>query len=163
MKNFAERIKHIGGIGIELSLAAFLIVMLVSLWEAKATPAPHPAGVAPVSTAVLPQGGTICMRDDASGSILTYDSSTGAYNFDNCKGFTLAGMGTIRTVNNIVTLSDRKPDRSVSAGFNKGQLTGSAAISFMIGQGSYRTFRINDTTSRGAVCSCAVMMTGPQH
>lgn len=151
MKKLFNQIKQRCAIGAGLSLVAFLLVGSASLWEVNATPIE--CGADSNTRPANGIGGVFCLRDNASGSILTYDGS-GCYTFMTCKGFTLSGKGTITAVNNIEMLSDRKPDRSVAAGFNKGQLTGSAAISFMIGPGSYQTFRINDTTSQGKVCSC---------
>jgi hypothetical protein len=65
----------------------------------------------------------------------------------------LTGTGVVKLVNGIRTLTDFKPDRRISAGFNTGQLTGSATIYFNIAQGVWQVFRINDTNP-SAVCSC---------
>jgi hypothetical protein len=65
----------------------------------------------------------------------------------------ISGTGVVRTVNGILMVTDSKPDRRVSAGFNTGQRTGSATIYIMIAPGVWQTFRIS-STNPNAVCSC---------
>src|SRR5215468_4731669 len=50
------------------------------------------------------------------------------YLFTHCgpNGFTLSGTGMVSFVNGIRMLTDKKPERNISAGFNTAQLTGSA-------------------------------------
>jgi hypothetical protein len=67
----------------------------------------------------------------------------------------LTGTGTVGLVNGIRTLKDFKTDRRVSAGFNTGQLTGSATIYLQVVQGVFQVFQIFDTNPN-AVCGCAV-------
>ena len=154
MKNLVDRLKRFGLISIELSLGVFMVGMLVSAAQAKANPVDPPTAVVSASSAVLPIPGTSCLRNNTTGSVLTWDNTTGAYTFSTCTGFTLSGTGVVTCQNSIVLLSDRKPDRNVSAGFNTGQKTGSATIYFLVAPGSYQVFRIYDTTSFGNVCSC---------
>jgi hypothetical protein len=65
----------------------------------------------------------------------------------------VTGTGVVRLVNGIRTVIDFKADRRISAGFNTGQLTGSATIYLMVAQGVWQVFRINDTNPF-ATCSC---------
>src|SRR5262249_16240174 len=95
-----------------------------------------------------------CLKDNTSGNILQWNSKTGAYTFTRCSdGFTLSGTGVAKLVNGILTLTDFKSDRRLSAGFNTGQLTGNATIYLMVAQGVWQTFRIVDTNP-AAVCAC---------
>jgi hypothetical protein len=95
-----------------------------------------------------------CLKDDRSGNLLQFNSTSGQYKFIRCSdGFMLSGTGLVRLVNGILTLTDSKPDRRVSAGFITSQRTGSATIYIMIGQGVWQTFRIN-STNPAAVCGC---------
>jgi hypothetical protein len=96
-----------------------------------------------------------CLRDNTTGNLLQFSSTNGQYLFTRCsEGFTLSGTGVVRLVNGILTLTDSKPDRRVSAGFLT-QKTGSATIYLMVAPGVWQTFRIN-ATNPAAVCSCPV-------
>src|SRR5262249_30509049 len=77
-----------------------------------------------------------CLKDGSSGNLFQFNSATGNYKFTRCSdGFTLTGAGMVRLVNGILTLTDSKPDRRLSAGLNTGQRTGSAIIYLMVSQG----------------------------
>jgi len=96
----------------------------------------------------------VCLRNAGTGDILEFSTTTGDYKFINCAGgFTLIGKGSISVVNSVVVLSDTRSDRRVSAFFLEGQLTGSAVVSFILGQGISRTFQIVDTLTVNS-CTC---------
>jgi len=83
---------------------------------------------------------------DSAGNQLQWNSTTGAYTFTRASdGFITGGTGVVGLVNGIRTLTDFKPDRRLSAGFNTGQLTGTATIYLMVAQGVWQTLRIIDT------------------
>jgi hypothetical protein len=95
-----------------------------------------------------------CLTDSSTGNLFQFDS-TGEYKLLRCAdGFTLTGTGTFSLTNSIMTLTDSKADRKVSAGFNQGQRTGTATIYLKVGPGIWQTFRVN-STNPAAVCSCA--------
>jgi hypothetical protein len=95
-----------------------------------------------------------CLKDDSTGNLFQFNSTTGQYLFIRCSdGFTLNGTGVVRQVNGVLTVTDSKSDRRVSAGFYPGQRTGSATIYLMVAQGIWQTFRIN-ATNVAAVCIC---------
>jgi hypothetical protein len=95
-----------------------------------------------------------CLKDSSTGNLFLFNSTTGQYKFTRCSdGFMLSGTGVVRLVNGILTLTDSKPDRRVSAGFITSQRTGSLTIYIMIAPGVWQTFRIN-STNPAAVCSC---------
>jgi hypothetical protein len=94
-----------------------------------------------------------CLKDNITGNVFQFDS-TGKYKFTRCSdGFMVSGTGVVQLVNGMLTLTDSKPDRRVSAGFITSQRTGSATIYIMIGQGVWQTFRIN-STNPSAPCGC---------
>jgi parallel beta-helix repeat protein len=108
---------------------------------------------APVGPPVGPSFDT-CLKDNTTGNLLQWNSSTGQYQFTRCSDkFILTGTGTVALVNGIRTLNDFKADRRISAGFNTGQLTGNATIYLRVAQGVWQTFRIIDTNP-SAVCKC---------
>jgi hypothetical protein len=118
----------------------------------------HHIGIARVTYFELNAHGTptfdFCIKDDATGNLLQFSSTTGAYQFTRCKdGFTLTGTGSVRLANHIETLTDRKPDRRISAGFLTNQLTGHAVITIVAGPGLSQTYNLNQTNPR-AVCAC---------
>lgn len=99
----------------------------------------------------------VCLKDDTTGNFLQWNSTTGAYLFTHCGGndpFTLSGVGTVGKVNGILTLTDKKPDRNITAGFNTGQLTGTAVVTVITGPGLSTVYHISDTNPH-PVCSCA--------
>ena len=99
----------------------------------------------------------LCLQDNTSKNILQINSKTGDYNFIRCSdGFMLSGKGTVSVVNNSVNLTDKKSDRQITASFNQGSLTGTAVINLIPAPGISQTYKINDTTSRGKGCSCAI-------
>ena len=96
-----------------------------------------------------------CMRDNATGNYLQFNSTTGAYLFTRCKdGFTLSGTGKVQKMGSIVMLSDKRANCVVSAGFNTGQRTGSATVMLILAPGITQTIRIN-ATNPYAACSCS--------
>jgi hypothetical protein len=95
-----------------------------------------------------------CLKDNSTGNLLQWNSTTGQYQFTRCSdGFTLTGTGTVSLVNGIRTLNDFKADRRIHAGFNTGQLTGIATIYLEVAQGVWQVFQIYDTKP-SAVCKC---------
>ena len=94
-----------------------------------------------------------CLRDSTSPITLQL-TQAGDYSFKNCTtGQTLTGTGTVRIVNNVLMLTDNRPDRRISASFFLNQLTGSATITLIPAPGIFQTTRINDTVPN-ASCSC---------
>jgi hypothetical protein len=97
----------------------------------------------------------ICLKDDSTGNTLQFNSSTGAYKFTRCSDqFSLAGQGAVRSLGSIITLTDSKPDRRISAGFLANQMTGTATVILIAAPGVFQTVTIK-STSRTKDCSCA--------
>ena len=95
-----------------------------------------------------------CLRDNSTGILLQWNSTTGAYTFTRCSdGFAVSGTGKASLVNGIKTLTDFKSDRRISAGFNTGQLTGNATVYLQVAAGVWQSFQIVDTNPH-AVCAC---------
>jgi hypothetical protein len=113
----------------------------------------NPCGTATTTTATLTVLDT-CLKDNSTGNLLQWNSTTGQYKFTRCSdGFMITGTGVVRLVNGIQMLTDFKSDRRMSAGFNTGQRTGNATIYLMVVQGVWQTFQIVDTNP-AAVCKC---------
>jgi hypothetical protein len=106
-------------------------------------------------TAAVAAAPDTCLRDNATGDFITWNATTGDYTFTHCgpNGFTLTGTGKVGLVSGIRTLMDSKPDRSISALFNPGQLTGSANVRVKLAAGVYQNYHLNDTNPH-PVCSC---------
>lgn len=95
-----------------------------------------------------------CLKDNSTSNLIQWNSTTGQYKFTRCSdGFMLTGTGAVALVNGIRTLTDFKSDRRIKAGFNTGQLTGSATIYLQVTQGVWQLFQIYDTDPH-AVCNC---------
>ena len=107
-----------------------------------------------VTTTVIPASFDTCLKDNTTGNLLQWNSANGQYLFTRCSdGFILAGTGVAKLVNGIKTLTDFRADRRISAGFNTGQLTGSATVYLMVAQGVWQSFQMIDTNP-AAVCAC---------
>jgi hypothetical protein len=95
-----------------------------------------------------------CLKDNSTGNLLQWNSTTGQYKFTRCSdGFMVTGMGVVKLVNGIKTLTDFKSNIRLSAGFNTGQHTGNATIYLQVVQGVWQSFQIVDTNPN-AVCAC---------
>jgi hypothetical protein len=96
----------------------------------------------------------VCVTDN-----ITHDNivlfPNGVYSFVQCStGFHLSGTGVFSIQSGVSTVKDKKPDRSVNAGLNTAQGTGSAAIYFIATPGgAAQVFRINQTIPF-APCGC---------
>jgi hypothetical protein len=101
----------------------------------------------------------VCINDDVTKDHIEFTNPGGAYTFCHCAGpntFMISGTGTVSIKNGVITLTDKKPDRSVSAGLLT-QKTGSAAIYFtLVPGGGTRVFRINQTNPN-QTCGCVVV------
>ena len=95
-----------------------------------------------------------CLKDNSTGNLLQWNSTSGAYKFTRCSdGFMVTGTGMAKVVNGVRTILDSRPDRIVTGNFNTGQLTGNATINLLVAPGSWQGFRIVDTNPF-ATCSC---------
>jgi hypothetical protein len=96
----------------------------------------------------------VCLKDDSSGKWLRFNSVTGQYIFTRCSdGFTISGTGIVGLASGIRTLTDLKSDRKINAGYNSGQLTGTANITLIQAPGINQTVRINQSIPH-ATCGC---------
>jgi hypothetical protein len=93
----------------------------------------------------------LCIQDDSNGNILKINSTTGAYQFTNCSGFTLGGTGTLVVRGGSLTLQDNRGDRRVLARIDSGVNRGTASIQ-VTGQ---QPFTITDRNTSNNVCACA--------
>ncbi|HUK90824.1 MAG TPA: M36 family metallopeptidase [Blastocatellia bacterium] len=98
----------------------------------------------------------ICLQDPSTHDLFKFSSTTGGYEYIRCStGVTLIGTGVLSTASGLITVTDNKTDRRVQASFNKGQLTGTATITFLYAGGLSQTFKINSTNPH-PTCSCPV-------
>jgi len=97
---------------------------------------------------------TFCVTDNITHDNITFTAG-GAYTFTKCSpAFTLSGTGVFSMPSGVATVTDKKPDRSVKAGLNTAQGTGSAAIYFIATPGgAAQVFRVNQTIPF-APCGC---------
>jgi 6-phosphogluconolactonase (cycloisomerase 2 family) len=93
-----------------------------------------------------------CLQDDSSGSVFQVNLATGAYQFSNCGGVQLGGIGSLIRKGCYVTLQVNGPDRRVLVRIDTCAKTGTASIQdFSRGA----TFTIVDRNSANNTCSCA--------
>jgi len=93
-----------------------------------------------------------CLQDESNGTILQVNLTTGAYDFTNCRGVTLSGIGSILKKGCYVTLQVNGPDRRVLARIDTCAQTGTSSIQvFSLGT----TFTILDRNTANNSCFCA--------
>ena len=96
-------------------------------------------------------GFDLCLQDDGNGSILELNSATGGYRFTNCRGFTVAGTGTVSTRGSMITVQHSASDRRVMAKIDSSVSKGTASIQ-VFSQGA--TFTIIDKSLSNNSCLC---------
>jgi spore coat protein CotF len=96
----------------------------------------------------------VCIQDDVTGDNLRFNSVTGSYIYTRCRDkFTLSGTGTARLAGGMLSLTDSRSDRKITAGLNTAQLTGRANITLILAPGIYQTITLNQTNPH-ATCTC---------
>jgi len=97
---------------------------------------------------------SFCVSDNITHDNIVFTTG-GTYTFTKCStAFTLSGTGTFSMPSGVATVTDKKPDRSVKAGLNTAQGTGSVAIYFIATPGAgAQVFRVNQTIPFAA-CGC---------
>ncbi|HEX5733689.1 MAG TPA: DUF11 domain-containing protein [Blastocatellia bacterium] len=94
----------------------------------------------------------LCLQSDGGTEIFFVNTTTGDYQFVDCRGMTLAGRGEITQRGCTLTLQHNAGDRRVSASINTCQRTGVASVQiFSIG----RTFNISDRDTSNNTCACS--------
>lgn len=146
-----NRIKRIGGSALEIALGVFLLAMLMTVWGAKESKAATLTPARSTVSALLPQGGTLCIVDDSNGNQLEVDPTTGVYTFTDCASFTLTGTGVVTTKGCTVVLQHVAPDRRVLA---KIDLCGSRATASAKTYSPNALRTITDRNTADDVCGC---------
>jgi hypothetical protein len=93
-----------------------------------------------------------CLQDDASGSTLQINSSTGDYQFLSCDGVGLAGTATVARKGCRFTLQDTEPDRTLIAKLSTCNNTATVSIQ-MIPQGTVFNIVDSNITNNSCICS----------
>lgn len=93
----------------------------------------------------------LCLQDDGNGNRLQINSATGEYQFTNCSGFTLGGIGTLTRNRNGIVLQHNTSDRRmmVTIDINMKRATGSLQV---LSQG--RLLTLTDRNILNNNCSC---------
>jgi hypothetical protein len=96
----------------------------------------------------------ICLKDDNTGDLIQWSSTSGDYLFTHCGagGFTLTGTGAVSVASGVQRLKDKKPDRNINAGFVTSSQTGTANV-YVTTAGTTVLYRINDTNPH-ILCQC---------
>ena len=93
-----------------------------------------------------------CIQDDSTRDVLSFNSTTGQYQFTRCStGFTLSGTGVVTTKGSTVTLVHNAPDRRITATLDKAGHKGSASIQV---NALHATFSITDRNTLNDTCTC---------
>jgi uncharacterized delta-60 repeat protein len=94
----------------------------------------------------------ICLQDDRNGNLLQFNSTTGDYQFFNCrKGFSFAGRGEAQTRFCKTEFRASGPDRVISASVNVCTRAGSASIRVLP---QPATYSISDSDITNNSCAC---------
>jgi len=93
----------------------------------------------------------MCLQDDASGSSVSFNLTTGDYQFTNCGSVLLYGSAAIIKRGCLVTLQVSGPDRRLLARVDTCSRTGTATVQ-ALSQGL--TFTIMDRNTNNNTCTC---------
>jgi hypothetical protein len=94
----------------------------------------------------------ICLQDDSSGSTMQINSTTGDYQFSDCKGLTLDGAGTLTKKGNIISLQHNAGDRRLIAKIDTGLNKAIASLQVF---SPAKLFTITDRNITNNTCSGA--------
>jgi hypothetical protein len=92
-----------------------------------------------------------CVQDDSSGSVLQYNSATGAYLFNDCHGVLVSGTASLLVKGSTTTLQDYGPDRRVLAKIDRSVNKATATVQLF---SPSRLFTITDRNTADDTCSC---------
>jgi len=96
----------------------------------------------------------VCIKNTAGGSLLQFNSTTGAFSFTKCGSAPITGTGTAKNASGQLTLSAKLPNITIqNCGYNPGSLTGHATVVLTVAPGVYQTIVVNQAAP-GATCSC---------
>ena len=93
----------------------------------------------------------LCLQDDSNGNLLRLESLTGNYQFTNCSGLVLDGVGTLTKKGGSITLQHYAGDRRVLAKIDTSLSKGTASLQ-LFPQGI--TFTITDRNTGNNTCVC---------
>ena len=93
----------------------------------------------------------LCLQDESNGNILLVNSTTGEYQFTNCRGTMLSGIGSLIKKGCLVTLQVNGPDRRILARIDTCLKIGTASVQ-VLSQGT--TFTILDRNTANNTCAC---------
>lgn len=161
-----EQMKRVGGAGLEVALGIILVAMLIAVWSphskargSEAIGATKTKGKAAASRfeGLLPLNGTppafdICIVDDSNRNQFQFSSTTGAYLFTNCAGFTtLTGTGILNKQGSTHSLIDNKTDRRVEVFIDLSVKKARASVQTFSPR---RLFTIGDRNTANDTCNC---------
>jgi hypothetical protein len=93
-----------------------------------------------------------CLQDESNGNFLRLDTTTGNYQFSNCRDLTLSGTAVITRKGCLITLQVNGPDRRLVASIDTCAKRGSASIQIL---SAGTTFTIIDRNTANNTCACS--------
>jgi uncharacterized delta-60 repeat protein len=93
----------------------------------------------------------VCLQDDNSNNILQMNSQTGDYQFTDCSGVTIQGLGTLNIRGNVISLQHNTANRIIQAKVDNGTKKASASVRL---NGQPGIFTISDRNVGNNICHC---------
>jgi uncharacterized delta-60 repeat protein len=93
----------------------------------------------------------MCLQDETNGWLIEFDSIGGSYEFTDCQGLILAGVGTLSKRGCLITLQHNAADRRVLVRFDGCRRTAIASVQVF---SPARTFSITDRNTANNSCAC---------
>lgn len=93
----------------------------------------------------------LCTQDESNGNLLQVNTATGDYQFTNCAGLTVGGIGTLTRRGSLITLQHNAADRRVRASIDTSTNRATASVQLL---SSGRTFSITDRNITNNTCAC---------
>jgi hypothetical protein len=92
-----------------------------------------------------------CLRDDSNGNRIRFNSTTGAYEFTNCAGVTITGVGTVQVKGSVITIQHSNSTRRLVLKLDRNTKRGTASLQTFEPPKEYV---ITDTDYTNSNCNC---------
>jgi hypothetical protein len=92
-----------------------------------------------------------CLKDDSNGNLVRFNATTGAYEFTNCAGFVMTGIGTVATKGPVITIQHSNSTRRLVLRLDRNTRRGTASLQTFE---PAKEYIIADSNFTNNVCAC---------
>jgi hypothetical protein len=92
-----------------------------------------------------------CLKDEGNGNLVRFNATTGAYEFTNCAGFIMSGVGTVQIKGSVITIQHSNNTRRLLIKLDRNTRRGTASLQTFEPPKEYLIADIDNTNN---VCTC---------